>query len=107
LGRSRLAALPRATYKAWPGATNTEAAILGRIIQPETPGLAPELSRFILGLDFTSADRDRMNDLAVKARAGTLAAEEDEELGNYIHVGHILALMQSKARKSLQHPRAA
>jgi hypothetical protein len=42
-----------------------------------------------------------MDELAAKARAGTLQAEERAEAENYEHVGHLLALMQSKARRSL------
>jgi hypothetical protein len=42
-----------------------------------------------------------MNALAAKARAGTLTNEENEELENYLRVGDLIAIMQSKARRSL------
>ncbi len=43
-----------------------------------------------------------MNELAQHAQAGTLSEKEDAELESYRHVGHLLALMQSKARISLK-----
>lgn len=43
-----------------------------------------------------------MNELAAKNRAGRLSAAEDEELESYIHVGHMLGILKSKARKALK-----
>ena len=43
-----------------------------------------------------------MRQLSAKARAGTLTAEEDAEAGKYELVGHLLNIMQSKARRSLK-----
>ena len=80
----------------------TELAILGRLLEPEKADLPPELARQILTLQFGAADRDRMNELAEKARAGALSEEEATILENYRHVGRLLALMQSKARLSLK-----
>ena len=42
------------------------------------------------------------NALSAKARAGTLTADEDEELDNYIRVGDVLAILQSKARRTVR-----
>jgi hypothetical protein len=44
-----------------------------------------------------------MNVLAAKARVGTLTGEENEELENFLRVGDLLAIMQSKARRSFQN----
>ena len=46
-----------------------------------------------------------MRQLSAKARAGTLTAEEDVEAGKYELVGHLLNIMQSKARRSLKNRR--
>jgi hypothetical protein len=81
--------------------TTSEAAIFSRVLEPEKPMLSPDAARSILTLDFTQADRERMNALAAKARAGTLTNEENEELENYLRVGDLIAIMQSKARRSL------
>ena len=81
---------------------NTEAAILSRLIEPERSGIAPEAARYILTLEFKDSDHQRMNELAEKAREGLLSKGEEKELENYRHVGHLLALLRSKARVSLK-----
>lgn len=81
--------------------SNTEAAILGRLIEPEKDDLSPEAARSILGLDFPSGDKARMDELVAKAQDGSISADESIELDNYVKVGHLLALLQSKARSSL------
>ena len=82
--------------------STTEAAILSRVIDAETPSLAPDAARSILALDFQAADRERMEFLSAKAAEGTLTSAEREEIESYNHVGHLLALLQSKARLSLK-----
>lgn len=83
--------------------TNTsEVSILNRILRPDTPTFSPEAARDILSLDFDRADKERMRELSAKARAGALTAEEDAEAGKYELVGHLLNIMQSKARRSLK-----
>lgn len=82
--------------------TNNEAEILSRVIAPEKSNLLPETSKMILAFDFTQQDRERMNQLADKARRGTLTVEEQAEIDCYERVGHFLSLLQSKARMSLK-----
>lgn len=43
-----------------------------------------------------------MQELAEKSQEGTLGNSERRDLENYNHVGHLLALLKSKARKSLK-----
>jgi hypothetical protein len=81
---------------------NSEAAIFGRLIQAEKDNLSPELAHCILKISFAPEDRERMNELAEKARTGKLLAEEQRELENYNLVGDLLALWHSKARRSLK-----
>jgi hypothetical protein len=76
---------------------NTEAAILGRLIQSRTE-MDSHVARFLLSLDFEPDDVDRMNLLAERAREGALSAEEEAELDSYLHVGNLLTIMQSKSR---------
>jgi hypothetical protein len=85
-------------------ATSTEAEIFSRIFEPDIPNLSVDAARSILRLDFKPEDRTRMNVLADKARKGKLSRREDKELEDFIQVGHILAIMQSKARQSLHKP---
>lgn len=85
---------------------NTKTAILARRIEPERTGLAPEAARYILTLEFKDSDRERLNELAEKARDGAPSPVEERELENYRHVGHLLALLRSKARVSLRQREA-
>jgi hypothetical protein len=79
-----------------------ENAIWGRLIGPEKPKLCPETARFVLDLEFPEEDKARMHELAAKARAGTLNAEEQQEIETYSRVGSILGIMKSKARMTLK-----
>ncbi len=78
-----------------------EASILKRVFRPDGPTFSPEAARELLALDFDQVDKDRMRELSARARAGTLTTEEDAEAGRYELVGHLLNIIQSKARRSL------
>lgn len=80
----------------------SEADILSRIIQPDQGTWSRDAAEAVLRFDFPPADRERMNALAAKARAGTLSPEEEAEWENYRRAGRALELLQSKARLSLQ-----
>ena len=82
--------------------STSEAAIIGRILEPDRPTLPVAAARAILALGFPQVDKDRMNELAAKARAGTLTPTEDAATTNYERAGHVLSLMKSKARRSLK-----
>jgi hypothetical protein len=86
---------------------NTGGDILRRLFEPDKADLSPEVARYLLSLDFSLPDRERMEALAEKSQAGELLPEEREELDEYVRIGHFLALVQSKARKSLGQQRAA
>jgi uncharacterized protein YnzC (UPF0291/DUF896 family) len=81
--------------------SNSEMAILRRVVNPDQPYLSCEASRDILRLDFSDRDRRRMNQLAAKNRSGKITAEEEAELDNFIRVGQVLGILQSKARRTL------
>ena len=80
----------------------SEAAIFGRVLEPEEATLDVAAARAILDLDFKQPDKDRMRTLLAKAKKGTLTAKEKIEIDNYERVGHMLSLMKSKARRSLK-----
>ncbi len=83
-------------------AGTSELAIFGRVLEPDQATLDAGAARAILQLDFKQADKDRMRQLLAKAKAGSLAADEEIEVDNYERVGHMLSLMKSKARRSLK-----
>ena len=79
-----------------------ESAILSRIIEPENGDWSKEAAESILKLRFPSADTARMNELAGKARQGSLSADEQLETEGYMRAGRLVELLQSKARISLK-----
>ncbi len=85
--------------------TTTGAVIWKNIIEPEKDDLPPVAARYILKMDFRESDRKRMEKLSAKAQKGTLSADERSVLEEYIRVSDLLAIMQSKARRSLRRHR--
>ena len=85
-------------------APNTEAAILARILDADERELTPEAARYLLSMRLPSDDEDRVNELSAKARAGSLTEGEGQELDSYLHIGSLLAVMQSNARRRLKTP---
>src|SRR5687767_11085118 len=81
---------------------NSEAAIWARLMQAQKNELSSEAAEFLLTIDFGKTDRRRMQELAERSEAGTLTAEEQTEFDGYLHIGNLLAVMQSKARLTLK-----
>ena len=81
---------------------NSDAAILNRLVDTTDDALSPDAARFFLAMRFSDDDVERMNELSEKANAGTLTDAEDAEMTDYERVGHLLGILQSKARKSLK-----
>ena len=80
---------------------NTEAAILARLIQIGEEEIPRAAAEYFLSIRFGERDTARMNELSELARQGTLTNEQQAELDSYIHVGNLLAVMQSKGRRAL------
>ncbi|HTI50224.1 MAG TPA: hypothetical protein VL475_04710 [Planctomycetaceae bacterium] len=89
-----------------PSALNTGAAILNRLIDPEKPDLSREAALSFLKLDFCRTDHVRMSKLSRHAQEGQLTDAERDELNEYLRVADLLAILQSKARKTLRDPSA-
>jgi hypothetical protein len=81
---------------------SSEAAILDRVFRPKAADWPRAAAEAILSVGFDQIDRDRMTQLLEKAKAGELSTEEAETLENYRHIGRLLELMKSRARRSLQ-----
>jgi hypothetical protein len=81
---------------------SSQAAILDRVIQPDSGDWPRAAAEAILAIGFDETDRERMAFLLQKAKAGDLSDEEAEALENYRHIGKLLELMKSRARRSLQ-----
>ncbi len=80
---------------------NTEAAILARIIQADEKEVTPDVARYLLSMQLPEIDRERVDELSARARSGSLTSAEEEELDSYLHIGSLLAVMQSRARRFL------
>ena len=65
-------------------------------------GLSSATARKFLELGFSAAHQKRFDALSAKARQGTLTPAEGRELDDFIHVGNLLAILQSKARQALK-----
>jgi len=85
---------------------SSEAAILSRVIQPDSGDWPHAAAEAILRIGFNETDQARMTALLEKGKAGDLTLEESEALEHYRHIGKLLELMKSRARRSLQSLRA-
>jgi hypothetical protein len=81
---------------------NREAAIWARLMQAQGDDLSPEVAEYLLSFAFGENDRERMHQLAERSESGALTAEEQQEFDSYLHVGNLLAVIQSKARAALR-----
>src|SRR5262249_35721517 len=78
-----------------------EPVIWARLIEAQEAPVSAEVARYLLGIEFGETDRLRMSELAERSKAGTLTPEDQVEFDSYLHVGNLLAVMQSKARIAL------
>ena len=67
----------------------------------------PAAAESLLKLEFSAADRERMSELAAKARAGTLTATEEAEADTFERLGCVLDILHSNARRALRPRRTA
>ncbi len=87
------------SIEAW---SQTGAAILGRIINPDDPSWTPEAARSILALAFAKSDQERVAALLEKNQEGRLGPAERAELDEYLRADAFLTILRSKARRSLK-----
>ena len=83
---------------------NFASAIWERAAQPNKTNLTSAAARALLQLKFSKADLKRADELAAKARRGSLAGTEERELEDYRAVATILEFLKSKARLRLKPP---
>ena len=79
-----------------------EAAIWAHLMQAQADELSSEVAGYLLSIGFGENDRERMLQLAAGSESGTLTPEECMEFDSYLHVGNLLAVVQSKARLALR-----
>jgi len=81
--------------------SENEVTILARILGNERGQLPSQLARYILDLGFSERDKTRMHDLAVRIFFNATATAEKEELFAFGKAGDLLAILKSKARRTL------
>ena len=81
---------------------SAESAIFERVLLPDGARLPIEAARYFLSIGFGPEDKERMHDLAAKARDGALTEAEETEIDVFERVGHVLAILQSRARQALR-----
>lgn len=79
---------------------NSETELLLRLWDRQR--LTPTLARHLLKLEFAEEDHARMHELAVKNQEDLISAAERQELDNYVRVGTLLSIVQSRARTTLK-----
>jgi hypothetical protein len=88
------------TGTAKPGPVGT--AVLEQLAELDVESISPSTARKILGFQFAASHHKRVKALSQKVKAGTLSLAEQEELDEYIRVGTLLSILQSRARRALK-----
>ena len=86
---------------------DAESGILERAITADNPSWSPEAAHAILAWKLAGADLRRADELAAKARSGSMTDEERHHLENYLHVGRLVEFMKAKALLSLKEQEGA
>jgi hypothetical protein len=81
---------------------NSAAAIFARLWEGENGSLSVPVARHVLKLEFGAEDKARIQELIERNREGVLTNEERDELDNFVKIGDLTALLQSKARQLLK-----
>jgi hypothetical protein len=79
----------------------SQTAILSRLPILSEERLSPEVVEFLLDMELAPQDHDRLNELAEKARRGTLNVEEASEIEEYRRAGRVVEVFKLKARLAL------
>ena len=80
----------------------TQAAIFAELWDRPPNRLTVPLARHILKMQFSDEEKARVVDLVRRSKTGDLTPAEVEEMDNYLKVGDLLAILQSKARQFLK-----
>ena len=81
--------------------------ILQRVLVPDGMSMSTELARYLAGLNFSTSDHDRFQELSDKSTEGTLTLEEANELDGYLHIDRVLGVLRLRAQRELTVSRCA
>lgn len=83
-------------------ARNSAAAIFARLWEGASGTLSIPVARHVLKLEFGEEDNTRIQQLLERNREGAITDAEREELDNFVKIGDLMAILQSKARRLLK-----
>ena len=76
-------------------------AVLEQFANLDVRDLSPGTARMLLDFRFDASHHERVDLLSAKAQQGALTRIEQDELDEYLHVGTLLGILQSRARRVL------
>ncbi len=80
---------------------DNEVTILARFLTNGDGPLPKNLARYILGLTISERDKVRMHDLVVRNQQDSLTPAEKQEMHDFGKAGDVMAILKSKARRTL------
>src|SRR5438128_1574983 len=78
-------------------------AVLEQLAELDVQSISPETARKLLQFRFDPSHHERVEVLSEKAQQGTLTPGEQDDLDEYIRVGSLLGILQSRARQVLKN----
>jgi hypothetical protein len=78
-----------------------QADIFRRVLEHQSVAMTPEVAQFFLQLELPDEDKTRLEELATKARQGSLSPVDQADLDEFRRLGRLVELMKLKARKAL------
>lgn len=82
----------------------TPISTLDQFLDPSGGWLTPQIAKRIVSWQPLETARERILELGPKAEEGALSPEEDSEYERYIEEGDVIALLQAKTRRLIDHP---
>lgn len=81
---------------------NTQGTILDRAFSSIQAGMSVEAAKYFLSITLSDLDRQRANDLAARARAGSLTSEEQSEIDEYRRAGRTIEMLRIRAKSVVE-----
>lgn len=76
----------------------TSLDLLARSLDNSRQYMTEDVARFLLSLELTPQDKLHLEELAAKARQGSLSAREQKEIDDIMRIGRIVDVLKAKAR---------
>lgn len=94
---------PMVTEAGTPKPEPVGTAVLEQLAELDVRSISPETARKLLQFRLDASHHERVSLLSEKAQQGTLTPSEQVDLDDYIRVGTLLGILQSRARQVLRN----